>query len=209
MDCSWTDIVVQIEPSVVILMATTQDGGYGGSGLIITGNGWILTAAHLLVDLESVSDLEVILVNGDSYGCKSIHIDDKLDIGFVKIDSDKTDFAAATLGSSSETRVGEEILVVGHPLLLGNPPTYTAGILSAFRVADQDGLEYIQTDAAINGGNSGGAILNTKGEIIGIVSWGYQGYRDEDGYFYDEIFVGLKYAVPIDDIFPLPVDIVI
>ncbi len=206
----WTEIVAQIEPSIVMLLAYTGGGSYyGGSGVIISGDGWVLTAAHLLDEVESISDIEIILQNGDSYYCEQVYISDELDIALVKIHSEKTDFASATLGSSSDSKVGEDVLAVGHPLLLGNPPTYTAGIISAFRVADHDGNEYIQTDVAVNGGNSGGPLLNAKGEVIGIISWGYEGYSDGDGYFYNEIFEGMNYAVPIDDIFPLPEDVII
>jgi S1-C subfamily serine protease len=192
-----------------MLIVDMGDGTSHGTGIIITSDGWVLTAAHMIDGVENLSDIEFILTNGDSYGCENIYVDDELDVGFVKIDTNKTDFTAAVIGSSSDTKVGEEVMAVGHPLSLGNPPTYTAGILSAFRIAEQDGLEYIQTDAAVNGGSSGGALLNTKGELIGIISWSYVGYRDGYGYFYEEVFEGMHYAVPVDDIFPLPDDVII
>ncbi|MDD3677651.1 MAG: trypsin-like peptidase domain-containing protein [Dehalococcoidales bacterium] len=205
----WEGIVSNIEPSITMLIVEMGDGTSYGSGMIITGDGWVLTAAHMIDGVENLSDIEFVLANGDSYGCENIYVDDELDVGFIKIDSNKTDFTAAVIGSSSDTKVGEEVMAVGHPLGLGNPPSYTTGILSAFRIAEQDGFGYIQTDAAVNGGSSGGALLNTRGELIGIISWSYVGYRDGYGYFYEEVFEGMHYAVPVDDIFPLPDDVII
>ena len=201
----WSEVASIIKPSVVILMV----GGSTGSGVIITDDGWVITARHVVEGAASINDIDILLSDGIGYQCSATYISNELDIALVKIDSSKTDFNAATLGSSADAMVGDQILAVGNALGLGSPLTYTTGILSAFRIAGHDGNKYIQTDAAVNGGNSGGPLLNTKGEVIGIISWGYEGYSDVDGYFYNEVFEGMNFAVPIDDIFPLPDDVII
>jgi serine protease Do len=108
----------------------------------------------------------------------------------VKIDSTRTDFPAATLGFSADITIGEEVVAIGYAEGLPGQATVTTGIVSAVRtLSDHYGNweQYIQTDAAINGGNSGGPLVNLKGEVIGINTWG----------FVAEDIEQLNFAIPI------------
>jgi archaellum component FlaC len=197
---NYTDVVAKIKPSIVRIDTDV----YIGTGVIITKDGWVLTAAHLM---EEATTIQITLTDGSVYYGEDVYINDTVDIALVKIDSTKTDFTAASLGSSSNTEIGEQVISVGYALGLDGDPTYTAGIVSAIRIDDYDGLEYIQTDAPINPGMSGGPLVNMNGEVIGINSWGYEWAVDGEGEL--RIFEGMNFAVPIDDIFPLPDEIVI
>jgi len=135
-----------------------------GSGVIISEDGYIVTNNHVIQD---ASELEVTLNNKDIYKAKLIGTDSKMDIALLKIDTDAK-LPYATFGDSDGVKVGEWVLAVGNPYNLNS--TVTAGIVSAkARNLDQKGIQsFIQTDAAVNPGNSGGALVNTRGELIGI-----------------------------------------
>ena len=135
-----------------------------GSGVIISEDGYIVTNNHVIQD---ASELEVTLNNKDTYKAKLIGTDSKMDIALLKIDTGSK-LPYATFGDSDGVKVGEWVLAVGNPYNLTS--TVTAGIVSAkARNLDQKGIQsFIQTDAAVNPGNSGGALVNTRGELIGI-----------------------------------------
>jgi len=135
-----------------------------GSGVIISEDGYIVTNNHVIQD---ASELEVTLNNRDIYKAKLIGTDSKMDIALLKIDTGSK-LPYATFGDSDGVKVGEWVLAVGNPYNLTS--TVTAGIVSAkARNLDQKGIQsFIQTDAAVNPGNSGGALVNTRGELIGI-----------------------------------------
>lgn len=135
-----------------------------GSGVIISEDGYIVTNNHVIQD---ASELEVTLNNKDIYKAKLIGTDSKMDIALLKIDTGSK-LPYATFGDSDGVKVGEWVLAVGNPYNLTS--TVTAGIVSAkARNLDQKGIQsFIQTDAAVNPGNSGGALVNTRGELIGI-----------------------------------------
>jgi len=135
-----------------------------GSGVIISEDGYIVTNNHVIQD---ASELEVTLNNSDTYKAKLIGTDSKMDIALLKIDTGKK-MPYAVFGDSDNVKVGEWVLAVGNPYNLTS--TVTAGIVSAkARNLDQRGIQsFIQTDAAVNPGNSGGALVNTRGELIGI-----------------------------------------
>lgn len=154
----------------------SQNGTASGSGVIISTDGYILTNNHV-VNTSSVSSfyqvsqankITVKLYNSDeTYEAKLIGTDEKTDLAVIKIE--KSDLPAATLGDSDSLKIGEFAMAIGNPL--GMESTVTAGIISALnRTVTADGVTYqvIQTDAAINSGNSGGALVNSKGEVIGI-----------------------------------------
>jgi Do/DeqQ family serine protease len=135
-----------------------------GSGVIITEDGYIVTNNHVIQD---ASELEVTLNNNKSYKAKLVGTDSKMDIALLKVDTpDKLPYA--TFGNSDDIKVGEWVLAVGNPYNLNS--TVTAGIVSAkARNLSKDGIQsFIQTDAAVNPGNSGGALVNTRGQLIGI-----------------------------------------
>lgn len=135
-----------------------------GSGVIITEDGYIVTNNHVI---QGASELEVTLNNNKSYKATLVGTDSKMDIALLKVDA-KEKLPYATFGNSDDIKVGEWVLAVGNPYNLTS--TVTAGIVSAkARNLSKDGLQsFIQTDAAVNPGNSGGALVNTKGELVGI-----------------------------------------
>jgi Do/DeqQ family serine protease len=135
-----------------------------GSGVIITADGYIVTNNHVI---QNASELEVTLNNNKSYKARLVGTDSKMDIALLKVDTNEK-LPYATFGNSDDMKVGEWVLAVGNPYNLNS--TVTAGIVSAkARNLSKDGLQsFIQTDAAVNPGNSGGALVNTRGELIGI-----------------------------------------
>lgn len=135
-----------------------------GSGVIISEDGYIVTNNHVI---KSAQNIEITLNDGKNYKAKLIGTDEKMDISLLKIDTDEK-LPYATFADSDQVKVGEWVLAVGNPYNLNS--TVTAGIVSAkARNLDTSGLQsFIQTDAAVNPGNSGGALVNTRGELIGI-----------------------------------------
>ncbi len=135
-----------------------------GSGVIISEDGYIVTNNHVIKD---ATDLEVTLNNKKVYKAKLIGTDSKMDIALLKINADEK-LPYSTFADSDQVKVGEWVLAVGNPYNLTS--TVTAGIVSAkARNLDTNGIQsFIQTDAAVNPGNSGGALVNTHGELIGI-----------------------------------------
>lgn len=135
-----------------------------GSGVIISEDGYIVTNNHVIKD---ATELEVTLNNNKSYKAKLIGTDSKMDIALLKINADEK-LPYSTFADSDQVKVGEWVLAVGNPYNLNS--TVTAGIVSAkARNLDTNGIQsFLQTDAAVNPGNSGGALVNTRGELIGI-----------------------------------------
>jgi len=138
-----------------------------GSGVIISPDGYIITNNHVI---QGARELEVTLNNKESYEAKVIGVDESTDIALLKID--KTDLSYLPFGDSDHLNVGEWVLAVGNPFNLTS--TVTAGIVSA-KARDINIMNnnkriesFIQTDAAVNPGNSGGALVNTRGNLIGI-----------------------------------------
>ena len=135
-----------------------------GSGVIISEDGYIVTNNHVVKD---ATDIEITLNNKKTYKAKLIGTDSKMDIALLKIDADEK-LPYSTFANSDSVKIGEWVLAVGNPYNLTS--TVTAGIVSAkARNLDTRGIQsFIQTDAAVNPGNSGGALVNTRGELIGI-----------------------------------------
>ncbi len=135
-----------------------------GSGVIITADGYIVTNNHVI---DNSQELSVTLNSNKTYSAKIIGSDPKTDIALLKIEADEK-LPYATFGDSDQAKIGEWVLAVGNPFNLTS--TVTAGIISA-KSRDLSGSNtqsFIQTDAAVNPGNSGGALINTNGELIGI-----------------------------------------
>ncbi len=140
-----------------------------GSGVIFSEDGKILTATHVV---KMADQLKVTLHNGRSYPAEVVATIDYADLALIKITSPPKGLKVAKLGQSSNARVGEQVYVIGSPY--GIEFTLTQGILSSIRtqameLANVD-VTMLQTDAAINKGNSGGPVFNENGEVIGIVS---------------------------------------
>lgn len=170
-----------------------------GSGVILSEEGYILTNNHVVG--ESRSGIRVNLADKRYYEARVVGRDPSTDLAVLKIDAD--DLTPAVLGDSDEVRVGDWVVAIGNPFQLKS--TVTAGIVSALGrdvdiIRDQMPIEnFIQTDAAINQGNSGGALVNNYGELIGIntaiatESGAYQGYG---------------FAVPVNMAFKIARDII-
>ncbi len=154
-----------------------------GSGFIIESNGLILTNAHVV---EGATTIYVTLTDKREFKAKLLGMDKRTDVAVVKIDA--RDLPKLPLGDSSKVRVGEWVLAIGSPFGLEN--TVTAGIVSAKSRDTGDYLPFIQTDVAVNPGNSGGPLLNTAGQVIGINS---QIFSRSGGY------MGISFAIPIDE----------
>ncbi len=160
------------------------DRGGVGSGFIITGDGYVLTNAHVVARAKEVT---VKLTDKREFKAKVIGYDRKTDVALLKIEA--TNLPVVRLGSPAETKVGEWVVAIGSPFGFEN--TVTAGIVSAKSrdLPDEAYVPFLQTDVAVNPGNSGGPLFNMKGEVIGINS---QIYSRSGGY------QGVSFAIPID-----------
>ncbi len=155
-----------------------------GSGFIVSADGVVLTNAHVVADAAKVT---VRMTDGREFIAKVIGSDKKTDIAVLRIDA--KNLPTVRIGNPANTRVGEWVVAIGSPYGFEN--TVTAGIVSAKSRSLPDGtyVPFIQTDAAVNPGNSGGPLFNLAGEVIGINS---QIYSRTGGY------QGLSFAIPID-----------
>ncbi|MFA4181371.1 Do family serine endopeptidase [Xylanibacter rodentium] len=148
-----------------------------GSGVIISADGYIVTNNHVV---DGADELTVTLNDNQEHSARIIGTDKTTDLALIKIDG--KNLPAITIANSNDIKVGEWVLAVGNPLGLNN--TVTAGIVSAkARSLGANGVEsFIQTDAAINAGNSGGALVNTRGELVGINAMLYSQTGSYSGY---------------------------
>ena len=195
---------ISVQYSVNSIFSTASSTATAeGSGVIISTDGYILTNNHVInssssssssnsssyYELGKATSISVYLYNDETaYPAKVIGTDDQTDLAVIKIE--KTDLTAAELGDSSTVQVGEWCMAIGNPL--GMKSSVTTGSISALNreITDSDGKTYtlIQTDAAINSGNSGGALVNSNGQIIGINTLKASGTGVE----------GLGFAIPIN-----------
>ena len=188
---------IKVQYSVNTFFNRPSTGEAEGSGVIISEDGYILTNNHVVASgdtssyyqVSEANKITVTLFNDSTeYEAKIIGTDAQTDLAVIKIE--KTGLSAATLGDSDSLKVGETVFAFGNPL--GMQSSVTSGIVSAVNreVTDSDGQSYtlIQTDAAINSGNSGGALVNSKGEVIGINTMKINGTGVE----------GMGFAIPIN-----------
>lgn len=204
-DYSNTSIAVaeKVLPSVVGITVTYQvssifgssEGKATGSGIIISEDGYILTNNHVISSestasyyaISEATNIKINLYNDETiYDATVIGTDPYTDLAVLKIE--KEGLTPATIGNSDTSKVGEYVMAVGNPL--GMDYSVTTGIISAInREVQSDGTTYlaIQTDAAINSGNSGGALVNANGEVIGINTMKLAGNGIE----------GIGFAIPI------------
>lgn len=154
-----------------------------GSGFIISADGFVLTNAHVV---EGSDDVYVTLTDKREYKAKIIGVDKRTDVAVVKIEG--SNLPRLMIGDPNKLRVGEWVIAIGSPFGLDN--TVTAGIISAKARDTGEYLPLIQTDVAVNPGNSGGPLINMRGEVVGINS---QIYSRSGGY------MGISFAVPIDE----------
>jgi serine protease Do len=154
-----------------------------GSGFILSADGYIMTNAHVV---DGADEITVTMTDKREFKAKLIGADARTDVALVKIDAHH--LPVVKIGDSSRLRVGEWVAAIGSPFGLEN--TVTAGIVSAKGRDTGDYLPFIQTDVAVNPGNSGGPLLNLRGEVVGINS---QIYSRTGG------FMGISFAIPIDE----------
>ncbi|MDR0736012.1 MAG: DegQ family serine endoprotease [Zoogloeaceae bacterium] len=155
-----------------------------GSGFIVTPDGYILTNAHVV---DSADEVTVRLNDRREFSARIIGADRRTDVALIKIEA--TGLPVARLGSPEKLRVGEWVVAIGSPFGFEN--SVTAGIVSAKgrSLPQENYVPFIQTDVAVNPGNSGGPLFNMQGEVVGINS---QIYSRSGGY------MGLSFAIPID-----------
>ena len=170
-----------------------------GSGFVLTSDGYIVTNYHVVKDAQTV---KVTMYNGDEYDAQYVGGDEDYDIAVIKIEA--TGLPAVTLGNSEELNVGDHVLAIGNPL--GELTFSMSGgmVSSVNRTINVDGTPFnmIQTDTSINPGNSGGPLLNSYGEVVGIVSAKYSSYGTSG-----ESVEGLGFAIPINDVISMIQDI--
>jgi len=155
-----------------------------GSGFFISADGYVLTNNHVVTD---ATDIFVTTTDGREFKAKVIGTDDRTDVALLKIDA--KDLTPLPIGDDSKLKKGQWVLAIGSPF--GLDSTVTAGIISAINRDTGDYLPFIQTDVAVNPGNSGGPLLNLAGEVVGINS---QIISRSGG------FMGISLAIPIDEV---------
>lgn len=162
-----------------------------GSGFILTSDGYVVTNNHVV---EGATSVTVKLYNGDEYDAEIVGTDEMNDVALLKIDA--TGLQTVTIGDSDQIEVGEEVIAIGNPL--GELTfTMTAGVVSALdREINTDGkpINMLQTDVAINSGNSGGPLFDMNGNVIGITSAKYSGSTSSGA-----SIEGISFAIPIND----------
>ena len=170
-----------------------------GSGFVLTSDGYIVTNYHVVKDAQTV---KVTMYSGDEYDAQYVGGDEDYDIAVIKIEA--TGLPAVTLGNSEELNVGDHVLAIGNPL--GELTFSMSGgmVSSVNRTINVDGTPFnmIQTDTSINHGNSGGPLLNSYGEVVGIVSAKYSSTGSSG-----ESVEGLGFAIPINDVSSMIQDI--
>jgi putative serine protease PepD len=180
---NWGDVAAAVEPSVVSVQVAGQAGSGEGSGIVLDTAGRVLTNNHVVADAAGGGTIQVVLSDGRTYPATVVGTDPSTDLAVIKITGAPSGLTPATLGDSSAVKVGDPVMAVGNPLGLSD--TVTTGIVSAVdrpvttsaaqsRAAGGGGEQVvtnaIQTDAAVNPGNSGGALVDSRGRVIGVTS---------------------------------------
>ena len=162
-------VAAKVQPSIVEVYVTLAKGAAIGSGVIVDSRGYLVTNNHVVSGALSI---QVILSNGTREPAQLAGADANYDLAVLKIAVPKGGLTVATLGDSTQLKVGQEVLVIGNPL--GITQTVTNGIVSALKRSVPEGQgaptiqNAIQTDAPINPGNSGGALVDLQGHVDGI-----------------------------------------
>ena len=169
LDAVRESVAAKVQPSIVEVYVTLAQGAAIGSGVIVNSQGYIVTNNHVVSGALSV---QVILSNGTKESAQLTGADAAYDLAVLKIPVPKGGLSVATLGDSTQLKVGQEVMVIGNPL--GITQTVTNGIVSALKRSVSEGQSAptiqnaIQTDAPINPGNSGGALVDLQGNVVGI-----------------------------------------
>ena len=206
---SGRDIHEKVLPSIVYVRATEKGSRgrtyYSGTGIIVTASGYVLTNFHIIEETDSV---EVMLLTDQTltyHDANVIGVDEEFDLAVLKFDGEGLGLTPATLGNSDALAVGDTVYAEGNPMgyLLGS---MSSGIVSAL---DRDtevnsNLGLIQIDVPLNPGNSGGALVNDRGQVVGITFSKITGLVRENGESYDTAAVieNIGLAIPISDALP-------
>ena len=186
------DIYKKVNPSVVSVISTTAEGTGSGSGVIMSKDGYIITNNHVVDGAQSVS---VQLSDGTSLDAEIIGTDEQTDLAVIKV-TPTSDLTAAEFGDSDELEPGEYAYAIGSPGGVQFANTITGGRISAINRAltvNDLVMTLIQTDASINNGNSGGALINKYGQVVGITSAKLSGNA-----FGSATVEGMGFAIPIN-----------
>lgn len=194
------EIVNKVKPAVVAISTKIQSNfgeGEGlGTGFIFSEDGYILTNYHVISSSDQIS---IMFSDNTTAKAKIVNYDKNLDLAVIKIQGDVKVPGIVELGDSSALQVGESVVAIGNPLGKELSNTVTSGIISAVNrkitAADKSEQTYLQTDAAINSGNSGGPLLNVYGQVIGINSAKISG-GDSTGE--NASVEGIGFAIPIN-----------
>jgi len=160
----WSSLIAAIKPAVVWILAETPQGTAAGSGFIISPDGYILTAAHVVADASQVT---VVVEERDQYQATIAQYDQEADVALLKIQASGLTWVG--LGDSDQVQYDEEIQVLGYPVpQAGVGFIAVAGVVQGFR--QRDDVKLIQHNAPTDAGHSGGAVINAQGEVIGVHS---------------------------------------
>ena len=170
------DIEKVMDATIII-----RSGNSIGSGVLVSNDGWALTSAHVV---SGITETQVTLHSGIQIAARVERIDTQQDIALIKLNG--SGFKYLKIGNSDDNKIGSEIYAIGAPTGTGLAFSIAKGIISGYR--DIEGRKYIQTDAALNPGNSGGPMISANGHLIGIVSWKISSVAYE----------GLAFGVPPD-----------
>src|SRR2546426_6303825 len=169
LDAVRESVAAKVKPTIVEVYVTLAKGAALGSGVIVDSRGYIVTNNHVV---SGATTIQVILSNGTKEPAQLAGADAAYDLAVLKIAVPQGGLTVATLGDSTQLKVGQEVLVIGNPL--GITQTVTNGIVSVLKRSVSEGQggptiqNAIQTDAAINPGNSGGALVDLQGNVVGI-----------------------------------------
>ncbi len=209
---NWEEVAAAVEPSVVSIQVTSNQGSGEGSGIIMDTSGHVLTNNHVVEGAGS-DGVSVVLSDGRTYPATIVGTDQSTDLAVVKMTNPPSDLTAARFGDSSAVKVGQPVMALGNPLGLSD--TVTTGIVSALNrpvittgsqsqspfggggSSDPVVTNAIQTDAAINPGNSGGALVDGSGAVIGINS-SIASLSDSQASSQSGS-IGLGFAIPVNE----------
>jgi putative serine protease PepD len=183
----WVAVARSVEPSVVSVRVTAGSGGDEGSGIVYDGKGHVLTNHHVIAAAAGGGRVQVVLSDGRAYSATIVGSDPSTDLAVLQVKNPPSELKPASFADSGAVKVGDPVMAVGNPLGLSD--TVTTGIVSALNrpvrtqqetqnsdpfggqsSGDAVVTNAIQTDAAVNPGNSGGALVDAKGRVIGVTS---------------------------------------
>ena len=196
------DVAAKASPSVVEIITEMTEESYGfwggtytaqaaGSGVIMSADGYIITNNHVVKDANKI---QVTTYDGKTYDATLIGTDAKADIAVIKVEADN--LIPAVIGDSSKVQVGDTAIVIGNPLGTRGG-SVTSGIVSSVNrqvTIERESMNLIQTDAAINSGNSGGGLFDGNGNLIGIVN-----AKDSGTTSSGSLIEGLGFAIPVNN----------